>query len=556
MPELNNRKDFEEILDEYIPPVERGAIVKGKVVKIGEQSVLVNIGSKTEGVIPIEEFTKDGKVTIKEGDEVEAKVINISNALAQIKLSTLELRLERDLQYVKDALENNKYVNVKVKNTANKGFTGYTGEINVYIPKSHIDLKGHIKEDSYYLDKSLRCRVLKVDEENNSILASHRLYLESLEEKKREEFFDKIKIGDIVKGRVKVLKKYGVFVDLGPVDGFLYKDNISWGKVVDPTYYLEVDDVIDVKIINIDKDSGKVEVSLKHKSNDPWENVRNRYPEGSKIKGTVITKKNNGYVLEIEDGIDGFIPDEEISWLKKVEKKLARRSTVEGMVIGFDDKRRRVIMSLKLIESNPWESIKRKHPEGSIVKGVIKGVKDFGIFVDFGEAIDGLIRISDLSWSKKIENINELYRVGDNIEAKILKIEPERERIQLGVKQLTKDPWSEIDKLYPKGKVVECNVKNVENKYVIVELPGDLNGIIPASEIDEKKVLPKEKYKIGDTLKALVTDIDYKKRVIVLSVRLYLLDLEKKDVNDYLKNYGEEDNGFSLGSILKDKLNK
>ena len=536
--------------------MERGRIVKGRVVKIGEQSVLVNIGSKTEGIIPIGEFTKDGKVTIMEGDEVEARVINISNALAQIKLSTIELRLERELQNVKDALQNNKHVSVKVKDTANRGFTGYAGEISVYIPKSHIDLKGRIKEDSYYLDKTLQCKVLKVDEENNSILASHRLYLESLEEKKREEFFDKIKIGDIVKGKVKVLKKYGVFVDLGPVDAFLYKGNISWGKVKDPAYYLEVDDVIDVKILNVDKVSGKIEISLKHKSNDPWENVRNKYPEDSKIKGTVITKKNNGYVLEIEDGIDGFIPDEEISWLKKVDKKIEKRSIVEGKVIGFDDKRRRVIMSLKLIESNPWERIKSKHPEGSIVKGIIKGVKDFGIFVDFGEAIDGLIRISDLSWSKKIESINELYSVGDKIEAKILKIESERERIQLGVKQLKKDPWSEVDKLYPKGKVVECVVKNVENKYVAVELPGALNGIILASEIDEKKVLPKEQFKIGDTLKALVTDIDHKKRVIVLSVRLYLLDLEKKDVNDYLKDYDEDDKRFSLGSVLKDKLNK
>jgi ribosomal protein S1 len=304
MSEINNKKDFEEILNGYISPMAKGRIVKGRVVKIGEQSVLVNIGSKTEGVIPITEFVKDGKVTIREGDEVEARVINISNALSQIKLSTIDLRQEKDLEYVKDALQNDKPVSVKVKEIANRGFAGYSGEINVYIPKSHIDMKGHIKEDTYYLDKILQCKVLKVDEENNSILASHRLYLESLEEKKRSEYFDKIKVGDLVKGKVKVLKKYGVFVDLGPVDAFLYKGNIIWGKVKDPTYYLEVDDVIEVKILNVDKASGKVEISLKHKTNDPWENVRNKYPEGSKIKGTVITKKSNGYILEIEDGID------------------------------------------------------------------------------------------------------------------------------------------------------------------------------------------------------------------------------------------------------------
>lgn len=556
MSERNDRKDFEDILEEYIPPMDRGSIVRGKVVKIGQQSVLVNIGTKTEGVIPIEEFIRDGEITIKEGDEIEASVTNISNALAQIKLSTLELRLERDLQNVKDSKRNDRPVMVKIKETANKGFVGSSGGINVYIPKSHIDQKGRIKEDSYYLGKNLQCKVLKIDEENKSILASHRLYLETIEEKKREEFFNKIKIGDIVKGRVKVLKKYGVFVDLGPIDAFLYKDNISWSKVIDPTYYLEVDDIVEVVILNIDKESGKVEISLKHKTSDPWENVRNKYPEGSNVKGKVVTKKNNGYVLEIEEGIDGFIPNEEVSWLKKVDKKIDRRSVVEGKVIGYDDKRRRIVISLKLIENNPWETIKKIHPEGSIVKGTVKGVKDFGVFVDFGEDIDGLIRVSDISWSRKVESVNDMYKIGDKIEAKILKIEPEKERIHLGIKQLAKDPWSEVDKLYPKGKVVECTVRKVEGKYLSVDLPGDINGIIPLGELDEKKVLPKDKFKPGDQVKALVIDIDHKRRVVILSIRLYLVDVEKKNVNDYLKDYDEDNKKFSLGSILKDKLNK
>lgn len=557
MSEMNDRKDFEDILEEYISSMDRGSVVRGKVVKIGQQSVLVNIGTKTEGVIPIDEFIRDGEITIKEGDEIEARVTNISNALAQIKLSTLELRLERDLQNIKDSIRDDRPVTVRVKGTANRGFLGTTGGgINVYIPKSHIDQKGRIKEDSYYLEKKLQCKVLKIDEESKSILASHRFYLEALEEKKREEFFNKIKVGDIVKGRVKVLKKYGVFVDLGPVDAFLYKDNISWGKVIDPTYYLEVDDIVEVVILNIDKASGKVEVSMKHKTSDPWENVRNKYPEGSNIRGTVVTKKNNGYILEIEEGIDGFIPNEEVSWLKKVDKKIDRRSIVEGRVIGYDNKRRRVLVSLKQIENNPWDTIKKKHPEGSIVKGTVKGVKDFGVFVDFGEDIDGLIRVSDIAWTKRIEKVDEIYKVGDKIEAKILKIEPEKERIHLGVKQLAKDPWSEVDKLYPKGKVVECAVKEVENKYVSVDLPGDLNGIIPVGELDEKKVLPKDKFKPGDEIKALVIDIDHKRRVVILSIRLYLVDVEKKNVNEYLKDYDEDNKMFSLGAILKDKLNK
>ena len=556
MSEINGKNDFEEILEEYISPLEKGTIVKGRVVKINQQSVLVNIGTKTEGVVPIEEFVNENEITVKEGDLIEAKVKNISNALAQIELSTREIKIERDLQNVKNAMETKTAVPVKIKGVAHKGFVGKSGEIDVYIPKSHIDQKGRIKDDSYYIDKLLQCIVLKVDEDSKSILASHRLYLDQLEEKKREEFFDKLKVGDIVKGRVKVLKKYGVFVDLGPIDAFLYKDNISWRKVNDPTYYLEVDDIVEAVVINIDKANNKVEISIKDKTKDPWESVRTKYKEGSKVKGSVITKKNDGYIVEIEEGIDGFIPMEEVSWIKKNDKRIERRSIVEGQVIGYDDKRRRVLMSLKLIESNPWEELKMRHPEGSIVSGTIKGIKDFGIFVDFGEAIDGLIKVSDLSWNKKIERIDELYNVGDKIEAKILTIDPVKEQIHLGVKQLTKNPWSEVDKLYPKGKVVEGTVEKVENRYIEVSLSAGLTGIVPLKEMDEQKVLPKETFKIGDTIKALVMDIDYKRKEIVLSIRLYKYELEKKNVNDYLKDYEENNNKFSLGSILKDKLKK
>jgi ribosomal protein S1 len=556
MSERNNKKDFKEFLEEYTPPLERGAIVRGTVVKITSQSVLVNVGSKTEGIIPIEEFFDDGKLTIEEGDEVEAKVVNISDAFAQIRLSTLDLKQEKALVNAKEALKNETPIPVKINGRSNRGFIGNYYGINVFIPLAHIDMKGHIKEGDFYSNKILQCNVLKIDEENKSILASHRLYLESLENKKRKEFIDKLKVGDIVRGKVKVLKKYGVFVEIGPVDAFLYKGNISWGKVKEPTDYLEVDDIIEVKVMQIDKEKEKIEVSLKDKSDDPWEHVRDKYPEGSNVKGTVITKKNNGFVLEIEEGIDGFLPNEEVSWLKKIDKRIERRSIVEGRVIGYDDKKRRVLISLRLIENNPWETIRNRHPEGSIVKGTIKGVKDFGIFVDFGEPIDGLIRINDLSWTKTSKNINELYKVGDIVEAKVLKIDPLRERIQLGIKQLTKDPWSEVDKLYPKGAVVEGQIKNIENKFVELELPGGLSGIVPISELDDKKILPKEKFKLGDSLKALVTDIDHKRKVVILSVRLYQLDLEKKDISDYMKDYDEDDKKFSLGAILKDKLNK
>ncbi|MDY6821143.1 MAG: S1 RNA-binding domain-containing protein [Deferribacterota bacterium] len=552
----NTKEGFEKILEDYIPPLEKGAILEGRVVKIGENSALINIGTKTEGFIPINELKRDGNIIVKEGQKLEAKVVEISNALGQIKLSSLELRIDRDYERVKKAYESGEYIDIKIIKDVDRGFIGYAGEIESYIPKSHIDFRRNKKEDAYYIDKTLKCKILKIDSDRKTILASHRMYLEEKEKREVEEFFNKVKVGDILKGKVKVLKNYGVFVGLGPVDAFLYKGNISWGIVKDPTFYLEVDDVIDVKVINVDYENKKCEVSLKHKKEDPWKSVREKYLKDSIVKGRVVTRKKGGYILEIEEGIDGFVPDEELSWIRKSNISLKKHEVVEGKVLDYDDKNRRIIMSLRLIEPNPWDSIKKKHPEGSVVKGKVKDIKDFGIFIDFGEHIDGLIRKTDISWTENQLDLEKLYKVGDIIEAKVLKIEPEKERIHLGIKQLTQNPWDEIDKLYPIGSVVELAIDEVTQNFIKVKLPRNIKGIVPVSEIDSKKISPNDRYKEGDTIKALVKDIDYKKKLVILSIRLYLLDKEKRDVKDYLKSYDKDETKFSLGSILKDKLNR
>jgi ribosomal protein S1 len=551
----NSQNNFEEIINEYMQALSVGSTVKGYVVKMAGDYVLVNIGSKTEALIPKEDFIKEGTLSVSEGEQIEAVVTNISNALGQIKLSAKQLRSRRDFENIKNAFINNKFVNVKIDSLGKNGFYGHCGEVDAFVLKNHIDFKSRIKDENVYIGKTLLCKILKINDDN-SFLASHRSYLEESEKQKKIDFFGKIKIGDIIKGKVRVIKDYGVFVDLGGVDGFLYKDNISWGKVRHPTQYLEIDDTIEVKVININKESDKVEVSLKHKTIDPWENVRNKYHRDGVLSGIIVSKKQNGYIVEIEEGIDGFIPDEEVSWFRKSENKLNRRDAVEGRVTGYDDKNRRLIMSVKLATENPWIKIKNRHPEGSIIKGIIKSIKDFGMFVDFGEPVDGLIRVSDISWTEHTLNLRDLYKEGETIEAKVSLVDTDHEKILLSVKQLESNPWDEIDKILPAGAVVEASVTAVDSKHIEVELPKKIKGIVTLKEIDVKKVTPGEKFKTGDIIKAVVLNSDINKKAIFLSIKQYLLDSERRDVGEYLKNLGEDEDKFSLGSILKDKLNK
>ncbi|UOD34964.1 S1 RNA-binding domain-containing protein [Deferribacteraceae bacterium V6Fe1] len=557
---MNNEmkfEDFESMLEDSLNPPSKGSIVKGSVVAINGTDILVNIGYKSEGVIDKSELENNGELTVKVGDEIEALVEGVQGGGGYVRLSRKVLNQQRDFDEILEKFEKNKPVAVKIENFNDKGFTGKVGEVSVFIPSNHIDVRNKIKDSKSYIGKVLNCKILKVDRKSKSILASHKLYIVEAAEMEKNELFDSIKEGDKVKGKVKTIKEYGVFINIGAVDGFLHRDNIDWGKVKHPSKYLEVDDVVETVVLNVDKENKKIELGLKQLKEDPWNKVAEKYPVDSEAKGRVVTRRKKGYVVELEPGVDGFIPEEELSWIKNSSVKLERGDMVEGKVIGIDNDHKKVLMSLKLLSENPWITLKNNHPEGSVVTGKIKSVTDFGIFVDFGAHIDGLIKKIDISWTEDIQDLNEKFKAGDEITAKILKIDEDKERISLGIKQLEKNPWKDIEKLLPSGKVLDVEVIEVNKENVVVALPKGLTGIIPAKELDENKVIPEEFCKVGDTLKVVVLKIDKRNREILLSVKKYKLDSEKREVKEYLKQIEDNsDSTFNLGTLIKGKIDE
>jgi ribosomal protein S1 len=548
-------EDFEAMLEESFQQPERNSVVKGTVAQINENDVLVNIGFKTEGVVPKVEFLKDGELAIEVGDEVDVLFMGVAGGGGHVKLSRKAIEKEADWIVVEKAMEDETPVEVKITSVVDKGFTGKFGEIECFIPENHIDFKNSTMKPEEYVGETFEVKVLKSNKKQRSFLASRKLQMIQAIEKGKKEFFDGVEEDQILKGRVKTIKHYGVFMNFGAVDGFLRKNNIAWGVVKHPNQYLEEGDELEVKVLNVDYDDEKLEVGLKQMQEDPWDAAADKYPESSAVSGTVVARKNKGFVMEIEQGVDGFIPLDEISWLKNAKIAIEPKDAVEGKVIGIDNDKKKLIVSLKSLQENPWVTLKTKHPEGSVIKGSIKSITDFGLFVDFGEFLDGLIRKKDISWTDEPENLEELYKEGDEIEAKVLKIDPERERISLGVKQLETNPWREIGKLLPQGKVVEVKVLSTSKDGVEVDLPRDIVGFIPANELDVERVDPTDKFSEGDTIKAVVFRNDARERKILLSVRRYLQDSEKREVKEYLKKLAEtEESSFSLGNILKDKL--
>jgi len=548
-------EDFEAMLEESLQQPEKNSIVKGTVAQINDSDVLVNIGYKTEGIVPSSEFLKDGKLSIKVGDEIEVLFLGVSGGGGYLKLSRKAIEKETDWIDVDKALDNGTPLSVKITAAVDKGFLGKYGEIECFIPENHMDFKNATLKPEEYIGQTFDCKVLKSNKKQRSFLASRKLHMIQSIEKNKKGFFDEISEGQVLKGKVKTIKHYGAFMNFGAVDGFLRKNNIAWGVVKHPNQYLEEGDELEVKVLSIDLENEKLEVGLKQMDNDPWDKAADKYPVGSEVKGTVVARKNKGFVMEIEQGVDGFIPLEEISWLKNAKISIEPKDAVLGRVTDVDNEKKKLVISLKALQENPWSALRNNHPEGSVVSGTIKSITEFGLFVDFGEFLDGLIRKKDISWTEEPQDLHALYKEGDSIEAKVLKIDPERERISLGIKQMETNPWREIGKLLPQGKVVEVKVLSVRKDGLEVELPRELVGFIPENELDVERIDPASKFAVGDTIKAVVFRNDAKERNVLLSVRRFQQDSEKREVKEYLRKLEQsDDSSFSLGNILKGKL--
>lgn len=543
-------QNFEDYINESTQDLVEGTKRKGIVCKIDSDKIVVDINYKTEGIIDLSEFEQTPEI----GTELELFVIKSSGS--NIRLSKKENNAKSDRDSFKQKEQEGTPVDVKVTEyVADKGFKGTIGKTEAFIPLKHIALKTKDVDFSQFVGKTYKAKILKVnDGKRVSVLCSPRDLILDEENKSKNEFFNKHNVGDKIKGTVKTIKDYGAFISLGGIDGFLHKNEMSWGRVNNPSKILKEGDEVEVQILEIDKPNYKVSVGMKQLQNDPWLEVSKKYPIGSTVKGAVVSRKRAGYVIEIEPGIDGFVPNEETSWLKSVKTTLNIKDIIEGKVIDFDNDRKRVYISVKDLQDNPWKALKEQNPEGSVVKGKIKNITDFGMFVDFGAFIDGLIRKGDISWNNEPADLNELYNVGDVVEAKILHIDENKERFSLGIKQLEANPWKEINKLLPQGKVVEAKISGISKQGLEIELPLNMKGTIAVADLDPARHTVDD-YKEGETISAIVVKNDAREKVIVLSIKKYIQDSERREAKEYMKKMAStEDSGF--GNIFKDKLGK
>lgn len=547
---LPSFEEFAAMIDQSLQQPQRGTVVQGMVVQINGEEVIVNFGYKTEGSAPRNEFSEDLKV----GDTVELAVVSFPTG-GYVKLSKKSIDEKSDWANLQLASSNEEPVKVKIIAKVDKGYVGKIGEVEAFIPDNHIDINLKNIDPNSYIGKTLDAKILKFGNKKRSALVSPRLHLIELKDKGKKVFFESIKVGDKIKGVVKTLKDYGAFISFGSVDGFLHKNEIAHGRVKSPTKYLAENDTVEVVILEINLEELKISVGMKQLQLDPWELVPSRYPLGEAAKGAVITRKRVGYVIEVEPGIDGFVPNEEISWLKNSRTTLNPKDVVEGRVIDYDNERKRIVMSVKDLAENPWKEFKKTQPEGSVIKGVIKNITDFGLFIDLGYFIDGLIRKSDISWTKEPENLNDIYKVGDTVEAKILTVDEDRERISLGIKQLEANPWKEITKLLPTGKVVDAPILNVTKQGLEVQLPLELKGFIPLADFDPAKP-GLDQFKVGDNVTAAVVKVDSRDKSIILSIKKYLYESERKETREYMKKLADTEDSSSFGSIFKDKFAK
>ncbi len=549
-------ESFEELLAGEITTISRGDITTGKVLRVDPEWVIIDIGYKSEGIAPLAEFKgPDGEVKVKPGDEVEVIVENLRTADGMVRVSYKKLQRRRAWEKISQAQREGTPLEAYVLERIKGGFAVDIEGIRAFLPFSQAFLKPP-KNPEEIIGTTLKVEIVNADRKKGNIVVSHKNYLEKEIEAKKKALLESLEEGQVLEGTVKSITDYGVFVDLGGVDGLLHVSDISWGRVKHPSNYFKVGDKIKVKVIKYDRDKEKIALGVKQLTPDPWETAKEKYPEGKKVEGRVVSLTNFGAFVELEPGVEGLIHVSELSWTKRIKHPrdmLSIGDKVEVVVLGVDEENRRISLSLKQVEPNPWDVLVEQFSEGMVIEAPVKTVTDFGVFVEVMEGIDGFIHVSDLSWGR-IKHPGDLYKPGDTIQAAILKIDREKEKLALGVKQLTPDPWLSVPEKYPVGSVVTGKVSNVTDFGVFLELEEGVEGLIHVSEISDKKVkTPVGMFEPGQEVKAKVVKVEPEARRIGLSIKKLKEDEEKKHFSEFSKE--QKGGSITLGAILKETLN-
>jgi small subunit ribosomal protein S1 len=551
-------ENFQTLYEESLRDIEEGQILKGTVIEITPDHVTVDVGYKCEGQIPMEEFLKrNRKLDVKVGDRVDVLLEKKDREGGLLILSKEKADKVNIWKDVSRSCREGEVIEGEIISRVKGGLSVDIGGIYGFLPGSQIDLKP-IRNLDDLIGERLTFKVIKFNRKRNNIVLSRRILLEEERKVQREETLKHLQEGQIVEGTVKNLTDYGAFIDLGGVDGLLHITDIGWGRVGHPSEKLSVGERIRVKILHFDTEKEKVSLGLKQILPDPWNSVLENYPVGNRIEGKVVNLTDYGVFVELEEGVEGLVHVSEMTWAKKMKhpsKIVHVGDRVEVMVLDCDPVKRRISLGMKQVEPNPWDLIAEKYPPGVRVTGKVKTITDFGIFIGFGEGVDGLVHVSEMSWTKKIKHPADLFKKGQEVEAVVLSIDPKNERFSLGIKQLTPDPWKEAARRYRKGEVVNGRVTNVTDFGAFIELEEGIEGLVHVSEISREKVeRPSDVLRVGEKVSAVVLHVDSEERRIGLSTKGLKEKMEKADIERYMSNQGSAAN--SLGALIQEEMDR
>ena len=553
-------ESFAELFEQSIKDsnVKPGELILGQVIQVTPDVVIVNAGLKSEAAIPVSQF-KDGagKLNVNVGDEVEVVLESLENGFGETQMSREKAMRVKAWDVLEKAFEDQSIVTGYMTGKVKGGFTISIDSIRAFLPASLVDVRP-VRDPGYLEGKELEFKVIKIDRKRNNVVVSRRAVVETEMSADRDELLANLEEGKVVKGIVKNLTDYGAFVDLGGIDGLLHITDLAWKRVKHPSEVLEVGQEIEAKVLRYDRERNRVSLGLKQLGDDPWAEIARRYPEGSRLFGKVTNITDYGAFVEIEEGVEGLVHVSEMDWTNKnihPSKVLSLGDEVEVMILDIDSERRRISLGIKQCHANPWETFAATHNKNDKVSGTIKSITDFGVFVGLEGGIDGLIHLSDLSWTRPGEEAVHDYKKGDEVEAVVLAVDPERERISLGIKQLSPggDPFSAYVSDHGKGSIVNGTVVSVEAKGAVIKLEDDVEGYLRASELSRDRIEDARSIlNEGDSVEAKITTIDRKNRKISLSIKAKDLQEESEAVQEYTRKTGGA--STNLGDKLKEKL--
>ncbi|MFE8073185.1 30S ribosomal protein S1 [Marinobacteraceae bacterium S3BR75-40.1] len=553
-------ESFAELFEESLKEIDMqpGAIVKGTVVDIDNDWVTVNAGLKSEGVIPASQFyNENGELDLSIGDVVDVALDAVEDGFGETRLSREKAKRAEAWKELEKAFEADEVVKGMISGKVKGGFTVDLNGIRAFLPGSLVDVRP-VRDTAHLENKNLDFKVIKLDPKRNNVVVSRRAVLEAENQEEREALLATLTEGLEIKGIVKNLTDYGAFVDLGGVDGLLHITDMAWKRIKHPSEIVNVGDEINVKVLKFDRERNRVSLGLKQLGEDPWVNITERYPEGTRVQARVTNLTDYGCFAELEEGVEGLVHVSEMDWTNKnvhPSKVVQVGDEIEVMVLDIDEERRRISLGIKQCHPNPWEEFSANYNKGDKISGKIKSITDFGIFIGLEGGIDGLVHLSDISWNEPGEEAVRKYKKGDEVETVILSVDPERERISLGIKQLESDPFAEFIQLNDRGSIVKGTVKEVDAKGATIELNQEVDAVLKASEISRDKVEDaRNVLNEGEEVEAKIISIDRKNRIINLSIKSKDVEDDKQAMRDLREKASDTSGPTTIGDLIKEQM--